>query len=148
MDPQVFIDIELAELEGRTKAYKERGWGFANLCGSTVGSEVELLCTFTHGEEMENLRLLVSKEDEVPALSPLFPSAFFFENETKDLFGVQFKGISIDFGGKFYPTSVPTPMNPASLAALQYLEAAVPAKTDDAPLEGDASNTRGEASRG
>ncbi len=126
-DPQVFFDIELSELMDRVNGYKGRGWRFVNLCGSTGGAtagKVELLYSFSSGDELENLRMLVTNEDTVPAISPVYPNAFFFENETHDLYGVAFKGITIDFGGAFYPTSVPTPMNPASLAARQYLDTA------------------------
>ena len=121
MASQVFKDISLDQLTERVKSYKERGWRFANLCGSTVGDKVELLCSFAQGEELENLSFFVENGDIVPAVSPLYPSAFLNENETSELFGVKFKGTILDFGGCFYPTSVPTPMNPSSLEAQEYL---------------------------
>ncbi len=121
MDPQVFIPLELGEFLNRVKSYKEKGWRFANLCGSTVGDKVELLCSFSRAAKLENFSILVAKDEVVPAISPLFPSAFFFENETHDLYGVQFADMTLDFGGRFYPTSVPTPMNPYSLKAEAYL---------------------------
>lgn len=121
LDPQIFKDIELPQLMERVESYKSRGWRFVNLCGSSVDGKVELLYSFSLGEELENLRFLVANEDVVPAVSPIYGNAFFFENETHDLFGVTFKGITIDFGGTFYPTSVPTPMNPASQAAQDHL---------------------------
>ena len=47
----------------------------------------------------------------------LADNAFVFENETHDLFGVEFENIAIDFRGRFYDVSVPTPMNPKSVFA-------------------------------
>ena len=120
MDPQIFMDISLHQLEGMAKDYKERGWRFVNLCASTVDDKVELLCTFSNHEELENLRFFVEEGEVVPAMSPLFPNAFMFENETHDLYGITFKGCIIDFGGKFYSPSVPTPMNPNSAAATEF----------------------------
>ena len=38
----------------------------------------------------------------VPSITGVYPAAFVFENESHDLFGVSFEGISIDFGGEFY----------------------------------------------
>ena len=99
-----------------------------------MGNKVEVLCSFVLGEELENLSLLVAADEVVPAVSPLFPSAFLNENETSELFGVKFKGITLDYGGSFYPTSVPTPMNPTSTAALAFL-----ASSDE--LDADASDT-------
>ncbi|MDR2036265.1 MAG: NADH-quinone oxidoreductase subunit C [Coriobacteriales bacterium] len=117
MDPQVYKNIELVQFMSEVTGYKERGWRFVNLCGSSVGDQVELLCSFALDNQLENLSMLVSNGEQVPAISPLYPSAFFFENETRDLFGVQFEGTIIDFAGRFYPTSVPTPMNPTSVEA-------------------------------
>ncbi|MCL2807406.1 MAG: NADH-quinone oxidoreductase subunit C [Coriobacteriia bacterium] len=121
MEVQEYIEISLDEFAHRVKSYKESGWRFSNLNGSTVGNEVEIICSFAKGQELENLLFLVKKGEKVPAVSPLFPSAFVGENETHDLYGVIFEGTILDFGGKFYPTSVPTPMNPSSLAAEQFL---------------------------
>jgi hypothetical protein len=115
--PQVFIDIGLAELSGRVEDYDARGWRFVNICGSTVAGGVELIYSFSDGLPLENLRLTVGDGATVPSVSERFPNAFFFENETHDLFGVRFSGISIDFDGNLYTVAVPTPMNPRSAEA-------------------------------
>jgi len=121
MEVPVFNNITLDEFAQSVAGYKERGWRFSNLCGSTVGDKVELLCSFVNGGEVENLSLLVERDEPVAAVSTLFPSAFLYENETHDLFGVKFDGMILDFGGKFYPISVPTPMNPHSSEAEAFL---------------------------
>jgi len=121
MEVPVYKEITLDQFAQEVAGYKERGWRFANLCGSTVGDKVELLCTFALDQETENLLLFVSQDEQVPAVSPLFPSAFLYENETSDLFGVKFEDMTLDFGGRFYLTSVPTPMNPHSLKAEEFL---------------------------
>lgn len=136
MDPQVFKDSTLEKLGGLIKDYKERDWRFTNLCGSTVDDKVELLYTFSQGEELENVRILIDNDTEVPAVSPVYPVAFYFENEIHDLFGVDFKGITVDFGGEFFETSIPTPMNPLSNEAEQFL------------AERIAENTAGDATQG
>lgn len=118
--PQLFKDIKLAALLSTIERYKEEGWRFANLCGSTLDEGVELLYSFVRGNELENVRLAITNEDSVPSISALYPNAFVFENETHDLYGVAITNISIDYKGTFYPTSVPTPMNPASEAAQAY----------------------------
>ena len=120
-DTQVFIDIELPQLRMKAKHYKDKGWRFVNINGSTVEGGVELLYTFTLGELLENLRLIIPNGTHVQSVSDLYLNSFYFENETHDLFGVIFDGIAIDFGGQFYTVSVPTPMNPASVQAKQAL---------------------------
>lgn len=121
MDPQIFNDISLEQIKNTAQEYKERGWRLTNLCGSSVEGKVELLYSYAQGKELENARVVVSNEDEVPSVSAIYPGIFIFENETHDLFGVNFTDISIDYEGAFYPTSVPTPMNPSSNQAKQFL---------------------------
>ena len=120
--PQVFIDIQLSELARLSEDYANRGWRFVNICGSSVDGGVEMIYSFSNGLELENLRFVVGNDAEIASVSERFPNAFFFENETHDLFGVRFSGISIDFNGEFYTVSVPTPMNPRSSAALQAVD--------------------------
>jgi hypothetical protein len=115
--PQVFIDIQAEDMRARVEEYDRRGWRFVNICGSTVEGGVELIYSFSKGLPLENLRFTISNETTIPSVSDRFPNAFFFENETHDLFGVAFSGISIDFDGEFYTVSVPTPMNPHSAVA-------------------------------
>jgi ech hydrogenase subunit D len=140
MEPQVFKDIELAQLANMVKDYKERAWRLTNLCGSSVEGKVELLYSFSADEELENLRVLVANDEEVPAVSPLYPCAFMFENETHDLYGVRFTGMTLNYEGAFYPTSVPTPMNPASAAAERFLATSEADVADVADVAG-ASDT-------
>jgi hypothetical protein len=115
--PQVFIDIDLADLRTHIERYDNDGWRFVNICGSTVTEGVELIYSFSNGLPLENLRFSIDATTTIPSVTDCFPNAFFFENETHDLFGVTFSDISIDFGGKFYGLSVPTPMNPRSTMA-------------------------------
>ncbi|MDR1082443.1 MAG: NADH-quinone oxidoreductase subunit C [Coriobacteriales bacterium] len=115
--PQVFIDITYNELREQIEDYAARGWRFVNICGSTVDDGVELIYSFSDGLPLENLRFTIDNETKVPSVSDCFPNAFFFENETHDLFGVNFSNISIDFDGEFYTVAVPTPMNPRSSEA-------------------------------
>ncbi|MDR0349991.1 MAG: NADH-quinone oxidoreductase subunit C [Coriobacteriales bacterium] len=133
--PQVFIDIELGELLERVESYDARAWRFVNICGSTVEGGVELIYSFSDGLLLENLRFVIDTETAIPSVSARFPNAFFFENETHDLFGVDFEGISIDFDGEFYTVAVPTPMNPRSAearAAAKSESAAADCKSESA----------------
>ncbi|MDR3052589.1 MAG: NADH-quinone oxidoreductase subunit C [Coriobacteriales bacterium] len=118
MDPQVFIEIDSAQLRQKVQSYKDSGWRFVNICGTTIKDGVELLYSFSKGEAFENLVLNVTNDAVLPAISDIYFNSFVFENETHDLFGVTIEGIAIDFGGNFYTVSVPTPMNPHSSAAL------------------------------
>jgi ech hydrogenase subunit D len=45
----------------------------------------------------------------LPSISSFYWSAFLYENEMQDLFGVKVNGMVVDYRGKFYKTAVPTP---------------------------------------
>ena len=109
-----------------------------------------MLYSFSSGQELENIRVLIDSGQKVPAVSPTYPNAFIFENEARDLFGVEFTGGIIDFGGKFYGPSVPSPMNPSSEEAQEYLveAAAVPAEQDAVPAEQSSTSSGEEVRRG
>ncbi len=70
----------------------------------------ELTYTFDKNLEMRQLRVLIPQEYVADSISNLYNYAFIYENEIKDLFGVKFRNLSIDFGGHFYKTSISTPM--------------------------------------
>jgi hypothetical protein len=112
MDPQIFIDITLDELASKVEDYYTSGWRFCNICGSATDDGVELLYTFSKKEELENLRLVLPDGSKVPSISEKYFNAFVFENETHDLYGIEFTDMAIDFGGNFYVTSTEYPMNP------------------------------------
>jgi hypothetical protein len=115
--PQVFIDIAYEDLPAKIEEYEAKGWRFVNISGNTVDGGVEFIYSFSNGLPLDNLRFTIDNETEIPSVSDRYPNAFFFENETHDLFGVKFSGISIDFDGEFYTVAVPTPMNPRSAEA-------------------------------
>jgi hypothetical protein len=139
--PQVFRDITLSEMRTAAESYQARGWRFVNICGSTVGEEVELIYSFSDGLPLENLRFRVDATTELPSISDLFPNCFFFENETHDLYGVQFSNISIDFKGTFYEVSVPTPMNARSTQAKAVAERNPAAATTGNPAVAERNPT-------
>lgn len=130
MTPQVFIDITRFELKKRAERYKADGWRFVNACGSLIDLDsedsdkgvVEMLYTFARGREMENLRFNVRPGEVLESITDLYFNALVNENEAHDLFGIEIKGIVIDFGGAFYTLSIPTPMNPQSNIAIRAAE--------------------------
>ncbi|MDR1016006.1 MAG: NADH-quinone oxidoreductase subunit C [Coriobacteriales bacterium] len=100
--PEHFRASAPDQLIGEAKRYQEAGWRFVNICGSTTIDGIELLYSFGRMEELENLTMIVQVGDTVPSISPVFENAFFFENETQDLYGIHFEGLILDYKQKFY----------------------------------------------
>lgn len=63
------------------------------------------------GYPVRNYRVCgIAPETHVPSVTKYYLSAFPFENEAHDLFGVQVDGIAIDFHGNFYKVAADKPM--------------------------------------
>ncbi len=63
--------------------------------------------------EFHTLRVRLPLEGaELPSVSSFYWSAFLYENEIHDLFGVTVKGMAVDFHGNLYKTAEPTPYVP------------------------------------
>ncbi len=120
-DKQAFMDIEVSQLHDLAAQYKGKGWRYVNTHALRLDEEglLELICTFSDHADIINLRMTVHPGDHIPSITDIFFSAFVFENETHDLFGVAFDDIAIDFGGHFYTVSLTAPMNPRHIPAPQ-----------------------------
>jgi len=118
-EPQVFKIIPLDALLTTVQQYKTDNWRLGQMCATAEETTVELLYTFIKKDELENLEIHIPEDALVPSISSTYLEAFFYENEIHDLFGVGFSGVAIDYVGKFYKTSIATPQNPKSAAAVE-----------------------------
>ena len=55
--------------------------------------------------------------EEVPSISAYFGAAFLYENEMRELFGVNVTGIALDLKGQLYKTSTIVPFAPSAIRA-------------------------------
>ncbi len=79
--------------------------------------DVDLVWTFEQGGKLEHLRERVEHGARVPSLSALFGPAFLYENEIRELFGVNVTGIDVDLKGQLYKTSQRVPFAPSAIRA-------------------------------
>lgn len=107
-----FTDIPLAALHDECEKLANSGWRFIQThCVNTENNGIDIYYSFMQGNLAKNLVVRgVKPEDEVPSVTDICLAAFVFENEARELFGVNMKGIAIDFGGKMYAPADETPM--------------------------------------
>ena len=89
---------------------KEAGWRLMQICARSikdVGNEI----TYSFGDDlvMAHLRLTAPDGTKVPSISHVYSSAFLYENEMHDLFGVEVEMMTLDFHGHFYKIGAETP---------------------------------------
>lgn len=117
-----FTDITVEELHPLAQDRKENGWRYVQTqCSKADDDTITYMVTFNKDGLLDNYCIKgVTKDVTIPSISDLYFSAFVFENESHDLFGVQISNIVIDFGGKFYDLAISEPMSvitPAQKAA-------------------------------
>lgn len=71
--------------------------------------EFELYYSFDNDYQLINLKLNVSREQEIPSISRNFFAAFLYENEINEQFGTKITKIALDFKGTLYKKAKEAP---------------------------------------
>jgi hypothetical protein len=95
------------QAEGQAEGAFELAWGFAR-DGRTDESE---------GGALEMIRETVKAGEEVPSVSDYFGAAFLYENELRELFGIDISGINVDLRGQLYKTATRVPFSHRAVRA-------------------------------
>lgn len=108
-----FVTIPLGELLTRVQTFKHEGLRFVQLAAETTAEGMSLFYTFYDEVNDKAVTLDINDIDEtseVPSIQNMYFTAFSYENETHDLFGVHFTNMKLDFGGHFFNVAMESPM--------------------------------------
>jgi ech hydrogenase subunit D len=114
IEDQVTTVISIASLIGRVEAFRKGAYRLVQMNCSKIGEQFEINYSFEKDYRFENIRIILTLDTEVPSITGMYWGAFVYENEMHDLYGVQVKGINIDFQGNFIRTSIPYPFRDPS----------------------------------
>ena len=103
---QEIIDIKKANLHSKTHDMKNAGYRLAQILAL---KDLTLLYCFVKDETLVALRYSAKGSDPVESISDVYPYAFMYENEIKDLFGINVANMNLDFNGHFYETATKMP---------------------------------------
>ena len=108
----------------RVEEYHKGGWRLALINAASVLSNeqypegaCEIAWVFAKGTELEKIREVVVPGDEVPSISASYGAAFLYENEIRELFGMNVTGINLDLQGQLYKTAERIPFSPSAIRA-------------------------------
>ena len=103
--------VEPVSLLEHVMVQKNMGRRLSQICAAYVNEKLELSYSFADDETnlYHNLRLVIDKETEVHSITELYPYAFLYENEMKELFGVNVQMINLDYKNKLYRINEETP---------------------------------------
>ena len=85
------------------------GFRLTQICATAFEGYNELIYSVSNNYDLENYKITVPIETEINSISDFFPSAMLYENEMKELFGVNIKSIHPDYDNKFYRIAKKTP---------------------------------------
>jgi ech hydrogenase subunit D len=129
VETQRIEEIPIGTLLERVQLMKAGGWRLVQICCTRLVADQEVNYSFDRdagpaggagqagqpdspspADGLHTLRVRLPIHDpELPSISSFYWSAFLYENEMHDLFGVKVKGMAIDFKGHLFTTMLPTP---------------------------------------
>ncbi len=97
-------EINKQDLIDEVKKIKDGGYRLVTASCVDMGSEFMIYYHFDKDDTMRHLRITSGKHEEIPSISGVYFAGALVENEMKDLFGINFKDLAVDYGGKFLIT--------------------------------------------
>ena len=113
IEEQPTTSIDIGKLIGRVEQFRNEGYRLVQVNCTKVGDVYEINYSFDKDYAFRNLKVTVTRDTEIPSISGMYWGAFIYENEMHDLFGIQIRGMNIDFKGHLFTTSVKYPFSTA-----------------------------------
>ena len=110
----ILEEVAVSDLLLRAMELKKAGYRFSQAHAAYVEEKYELSYSFSDYEtyQQHNLRVVVEPGTKVPSITEIIPAAVFYENEMKELFGVNIELISTDLKNKLYRIKETAPLGP------------------------------------
>ena len=108
---KVLKEITPDQLLGEVMALKNQSLRLSQICCAYSEEKLHVSYSFANDDTNEyiNLRLVIDKETEVCSITEFYPYAFLYENEMKELVGVNVQMINLDYSNKLYRINAETP---------------------------------------
>lgn len=87
----------------------EAGYRLSQICATAFEGYNEVLYSVNKDYLMENFKIELPVDEEIKSFSDIFPAATLYENEIKELWGVQVVGMALDYNNNFYRIEEDTP---------------------------------------
>jgi ech hydrogenase subunit D len=119
--------MDSSSLLDRVARYRRDGWRLAVINATAVlaagddpsapGDGYDVSWSFARGAELEHLRERLEPGEAVPSIASAYPAAFLYENELRELFGIEVTGLEVDLHGELYRTAARVPFSVKAIRA-------------------------------
>ena len=129
------VEIELKDLLLKVMKMKNAKLRLSQACCAYVDGKIELSYSFSNDRNYDliTLRVKVDVDTKIPSISEIMPSAIYYENEMKELFGINIQMIAVDYHNKLYRIKKKAPMLPEEVR--EELEAKKAARKEELKKE-------------
>jgi ech hydrogenase subunit D len=128
-EPQVFFPTDKTEIIEIAQRNKAMNYRFSQMHCVKTPAEMFIIYTFEKSNlTIEQYRVAVETDGAAPSISAVFLAAALYENEISELYGVNFTGLALDFGGTLYETAKPRAFADVPLPAEKKAKKAPAAK--------------------
>jgi ech hydrogenase subunit D len=132
IESQDLRETTLDRLLGEVLEMQGAGYRLVQI-GATRNEMFEVNYSFDKDLKFVNLKIRLADNDrEIPSISGIYWSAFLYENELHDLFGLQIRHINIDYQGNFYKVAQPAAFAEKPVVTPKTKRAAKPATQTEA----------------
>jgi len=111
LEKQTTTSIDIGKLIGSVERFRNEGYRLVQIGCTKAGDLYEINYSFDKDYHFENIRISIPGDMEVPSISGMYWNSFIYENEMHDLFGIQVRGMNIDFKGTLIRTAVKFPFS-------------------------------------
>ncbi|MDD6762591.1 MAG: NADH-quinone oxidoreductase subunit C [Clostridiales bacterium] len=108
----VYVDLPSELLPLKAVKAKNNKARLVQICAVNTETGYDLLYSFATGYHFVTYKVAVSKDEEVPSISDIYPSSSLYENEMRELFGVNVKYMKLNYHNKLYTIDEKTPFRP------------------------------------
>ena len=103
------IDLSAELLPLKAVAAKSIGARLVQICAVNSETGYDLLYSFAEKYDFFTYKVPLKQDEEIVSISDIYPSASLYENEMRELFGVQVRHMKLNYKDQLYTIDAQTP---------------------------------------
>ena len=104
-------ELTMETLRPTVQEMFDSGWRYVTSSAVDRGEDqMQMLYHFDRDKDLKHFRLCFAKGAIIPSISSIYFSAMLIENENRDLLGIEYEGLVLDFNRTLYLEEAGDPM--------------------------------------